>query len=148
MTGAFETSLAGFALALAFLACFATFSVAERVAGARGAAARAWLVTGALLAGGGIWATQLIGLHAFQLPIAVVLHVPTMLFALGLAVVVWFFVLWIAGGPRQGPLRLAVAALCTGFGLGTYIFKPGMSVEQVAERAGLAVAAYDKGEAK
>ncbi len=34
---------------------------------------------------------------------------------------------------------------CTGFGLGTYIFKPGMSVEDVAQRAGLAVAAYDKG---
>ena len=34
---------------------------------------------------------------------------------------------------------------CTGFGLGTYIFKPGMSVGEVAERAALAVAAYDKG---
>lgn len=34
---------------------------------------------------------------------------------------------------------------CTGFGLGTYIFKPGMSVENVAERAALAVSAYDRG---
>jgi 2-dehydro-3-deoxyphosphogalactonate aldolase len=37
---------------------------------------------------------------------------------------------------------------CTGFGLGTYLFKPGMSVAEVAERAKLAVTAYDKGEAK
>lgn len=34
---------------------------------------------------------------------------------------------------------------CAGFGLGTYIFKPGMSVEEIAQRAATAVAAYDKG---
>jgi 2-dehydro-3-deoxyphosphogalactonate aldolase len=34
---------------------------------------------------------------------------------------------------------------CSGFGLGTYIYKPGMSVSEVAERAATAVAAYDKG---
>lgn len=34
---------------------------------------------------------------------------------------------------------------CTGFGLGSYIYKPGMNATQVAERAAAAVAAYDAG---
>jgi len=37
------------------------------------------------------------------------------------------------------------AAGCTGFGLGTYLYKPGTNAADVAERAAAAVAAYDKG---
>ena len=37
---------------------------------------------------------------------------------------------------------------CTGFGLGTYIYKPGMTAADVAERAASAVAAYDAGKAR
>ncbi|MHA6299122.1 2-dehydro-3-deoxy-6-phosphogalactonate aldolase [Devosia sp. CAU 1758] len=37
---------------------------------------------------------------------------------------------------------------CTGFGLGTYLFKPGMSVAEVSARAELAVAAYERGVSK
>jgi len=37
---------------------------------------------------------------------------------------------------------------CTGFGLGTYIYKPGMTAADVAERAAKAVAAYDAGKAR
>lgn len=34
---------------------------------------------------------------------------------------------------------------CVGFGLGSYIYKPGMAVTEMAERGEKAVAAYDKG---
>ena len=37
---------------------------------------------------------------------------------------------------------------CTGFGLGTYIYKPGMTAADVADRAAAAVAAYDAGKAR
>lgn len=37
---------------------------------------------------------------------------------------------------------------CTGFGLGTYIYKPGMTASDVAERAATAVAAYDAGKSR
>ncbi len=49
------------------------------------------------------------------------------------------------GGANPDNFHEFFAVGCTGFGLGTYLFKPGMSVSEVAERAALAVAAYDKG---
>jgi len=49
------------------------------------------------------------------------------------------------GGANPDNFHEFFAAGCSGFGLGTYIYKPGMTVSDVAERAALAVAAYDKG---
>jgi 2-dehydro-3-deoxyphosphogalactonate aldolase len=53
--------------------------------------------------------------------------------------------LYAVGGANPDNFHEFFAAGCAGFGLGTYIFKPGMDVATVAERAALAVAAYDKG---
>jgi 2-dehydro-3-deoxyphosphogalactonate aldolase len=53
--------------------------------------------------------------------------------------------LYAVGGANPDNFGEYFAAGCTGFGLGTYIFKPGMSPEQVSERATAAVAAYDAG---
>lgn len=52
------------------------------------------------------------------------------------------------GGASPDNFNEYFAAGCTGFGLGTYIYKPGMDVVQVAERAAAAVAAYDAGKAQ
>ncbi|ODT69826.1 MAG: 2-dehydro-3-deoxy-6-phosphogalactonate aldolase [Pelagibacterium sp. SCN 63-23] len=53
--------------------------------------------------------------------------------------------LYAVGGANPDNFAEFFAVGCAGFGLGTYIYKPGMSVADVAERAALAVAAYDKG---
>lgn len=53
--------------------------------------------------------------------------------------------LYAVGGANPDNFDEFFAVGCSGFGLGTYIFKPGMSVAEVAERAATAVAAYDKG---
>lgn len=52
------------------------------------------------------------------------------------------------GGANPDNFGEYFAAGCTGFGLGTYLYKPGMDVTQVAERAATAVAAYDTGKAQ
>ena len=53
--------------------------------------------------------------------------------------------LYAVGGANPDNFHEYFAVGCAGFGLGTYIFKPGMSVGEVADRAALAVASYDKG---
>jgi 2-dehydro-3-deoxyphosphogalactonate aldolase len=52
--------------------------------------------------------------------------------------------LYAVGGAKPDNFADYFAAGCAGFGLGTYLFKPGMTVEQCAERARLAVEAYDR----
>ena len=51
--------------------------------------------------------------------------------------------LYAVGGANPGNFGEYFAAGCSGFGLGTYLYKPGMDAAQVAERAAAAVAAYD-----
>lgn len=53
--------------------------------------------------------------------------------------------LYAVGGANPDNFAEYFAAGCAGFGLGTYIFKPGTSAADVASRATTAVAAYDQG---
>lgn len=53
--------------------------------------------------------------------------------------------LYAVGGASPDNFAEYFAAGCAGFGLGTYIYKPGMSAADVAQRAQAAVAAYDSG---
>ena len=56
--------------------------------------------------------------------------------------------LYAVGGANPDNFAEYFAAGCVGFGLGTYLYKPGMTVEETAERARLAVAAYDRDSSK
>ncbi|MDB5530175.1 MAG: 2-dehydro-3-deoxy-6-phosphogalactonate aldolase [Devosia sp.] len=56
--------------------------------------------------------------------------------------------LYAVGGANPGNFAEFFAAGCVGFGLGTYLYKPGMELSQTAEHAALAVAAYDRGQAQ
>ena len=56
--------------------------------------------------------------------------------------------LYAVGGANPDNFSEYFAAGCAGSGLGTYIFKPGMSVADVAQRARTVVAAYDAGKSK
>lgn len=56
--------------------------------------------------------------------------------------------LYAVGGANPDNFAEFFAAGCAGFGLGTYIYKPGMHLPEIAERARTAVAAYDRGVSK
>jgi diguanylate cyclase (GGDEF)-like protein len=116
MTAIYQPGLVALSIVIAVLTAFAALNLVQRVAVSPRGTARAWLVGGAVVTGAGLWSMHFVGMLAFELPITVVYHVPTMLFSLGIAVLVAFFGLWIAGGPRMGALRLAVAGLCMSIG--------------------------------
>jgi 2-dehydro-3-deoxyphosphogalactonate aldolase len=52
--------------------------------------------------------------------------------------------LYAVGGANPDNFAEFFAAGCAGFGLGSYIYKPGMGSAEIAERAKKAVAAYDR----
>jgi 2-dehydro-3-deoxyphosphogalactonate aldolase len=56
--------------------------------------------------------------------------------------------LYAVGGANPDNFAEYFAAGCAGFGLGTYIYKPGMSAADVAQRAKAAVTAYDEGKSR
>src|SRR3569623_402867 len=54
--------------------------------------------------------------------------------------------LYAVGGANPDNFREYFAAGCAGFGLGSYIFKPGMALGDIEARARAAVKAYDEGQ--
>ena len=52
--------------------------------------------------------------------------------------------LYAVGGAKPDNFAEYFAAGCAGFGLGTYLYKPGVAAGETAERARAAVAAYDR----
>lgn len=56
--------------------------------------------------------------------------------------------LYAVGGANPDNFAEYFAAGCAGFGLGTYIYKPGMSAADVAGKATAAVTAYDQGKSR
>ena len=52
------------------------------------------------------------------------------------------------GGANPDNFHEYFAAGCTGFGLGTYLYKPGTTAAEAGERAKAAVASYDAGKSK
>ncbi|HWL63667.1 MAG TPA: MHYT domain-containing protein [Steroidobacteraceae bacterium] len=122
MTGVYDLQLLVLSVLLAVLGSFTALNLAQRVAVSRGFAARSWLGTGAAVVGAALWSAQYLWMLAFRLPVPVEHHPPTMLFSLLFSVLVWFFALWIASGPRVRGLRLAIAGLCMGIGIAAVHF--------------------------
>lgn len=52
--------------------------------------------------------------------------------------------LYAVGGAAPETFTELLAAGCTGFGIGSYLYKPGYTVSEVAKRAATVVAAYDR----
>jgi 2-dehydro-3-deoxyphosphogalactonate aldolase len=52
--------------------------------------------------------------------------------------------IYAVGGANPDNFAEFLAAGCTGFGIGSYLYKPGMTVAEVAARAHALVAAYDR----
>src|SRR5581483_2248064 len=86
MTGWYDYRLVLLSVIIATLASYAALDLAGRVTAWRGSVRYAWLSGGAVAMGTGIWAMHYIGMLAFNLPVPVAYHVPTVAISLVAAI--------------------------------------------------------------
>jgi len=82
LTGYYDPWLVALSVVIAVLAAGAALDLAGRVTATRAQARAAWLAGGALAMGLGIWSMHYTGMQAFELPVPVLYHVPTVLLSL------------------------------------------------------------------
>ena len=82
MVGSYNYLLVVLSALIAVLASYSALDLAERVTAARGTVRLAWLISGSAAMGIGIWSMHFTAMLAFQLPVPVWYHWPTVLLSL------------------------------------------------------------------
>jgi PAS domain S-box-containing protein len=117
MTGSLNYWIAVLSLLVAICASYAALDVAGRATAASGRARVAWLVGGAASMGLGIWSMHYIGMLAFNLPIAVFYHIPTVFLSLGAAMLASGVALVVASRARWSWPGSVAASVVMGGGI-------------------------------
>jgi signal transduction histidine kinase/CheY-like chemotaxis protein len=115
--GFYDDRLVVLSVFIAILAAYAALDLAGRVTAARGATRLAWLSGGAVALGIGIWSMHYIGMEAFQLPVAVKYHWPTVLLSMVAAVLASAVALFVVSRKSMGLVAAACGALVMGTGI-------------------------------
>src|ERR1700722_6589625 len=87
IVGSYNHLIVGLSALIAVLGSYTALDLAGRVTAARGADRLAWLISGAIAMGIGIWSMHYVAMLAFRLPVAVMYHWPTVLLSLLLGIV-------------------------------------------------------------
>src|SRR6202790_336849 len=82
IVGSYDNLTVVLSILIAVLASYTGLDLGERVTTARGASRIAWLNSGAIAMGIGIWSMHYTGMLAFRLPVPVSYHWPTVLLSL------------------------------------------------------------------
>jgi PAS domain S-box-containing protein len=114
ITGAYNASLVALSVAIAIVASYAAFNLAERVSASSGQRRWAWLASGAIAMGFAIWSMHYVGMLAFILPLPVLYHVPTVILSLVSAVAGAAIALYIVSKKTMHRVDTAVAGVCLG----------------------------------
>jgi PAS domain S-box-containing protein len=117
MTGSYDYGEVGRSVLIAVAASYAALDLAGRVTAASGRARGFWLAGGAVAMGIGIWEMHFKGMLAFQLPVRVVYHWPTILASFGVAVFASAIALYIVSRQKMGPVQLWTGSLIMGGGI-------------------------------
>ena len=104
---------------LSTLAAFTAVELASRVTDAIGMVRTVWLSVGACAMGIGIWSMHYVGMLAFQLPVDVFYHLPTVLLSLCAAILASWIALSSVSRPNLSYTRVVVAGIVMGGGVAT-----------------------------
>lgn len=102
MAGSYDHPVVVLSALIATLATYTALDLAGRVNAARGAIRLAWLISGAIAMGIGIWSMHFTAMLAFRLPVPVLYHWPTVLLSLLAGVVASAGALFVVSRPDAG----------------------------------------------
>lgn len=117
LMGTYDPQLVALSVLIAILAAGAALDLASRVAAARGWFRILWLLGGAFAMGLGIWSMHYTGMLAFELPIRIHYHLPTVALSLLAAIAASGVALFIASRDLLGWPRVALGSLIMGAGI-------------------------------
>jgi diguanylate cyclase len=104
-------------IVVAILASYTALDLAGRVAVARGRARIAWLGSGAVALGTGIWAMHFVAMLAFHLPVPITYDIPLVVGSALAAFVASFLALFIASRRTLTAGPLCLVGVCMGAGI-------------------------------
>ena len=117
LTGRYNYSLVVVSFLIAILAAYAAVELAGRVTATHGFARCAWLCSGAIALGVGIWCMHYVGMEAFRLPVHVLYDWPTVFLSMVAAVVASAIALFVVSRKTMSLFRAGVASLFMGSGI-------------------------------
>src|SRR6202049_1169390 len=117
LTGSYDYSEVARSVFIAIVASYAALDHAGRITAARGRIRLAWLGGGAVAMGIGIWAVHFKGMLAFELPVPVEYHWPTVLASLLVAILASAVALYVASRQKMGPVEVLTGSVILGGGL-------------------------------
>ena len=115
--GSYDYRLVALSVALAICASYAALDLAGRITAAQNWARALWLGGGATSMGLGIWAMHYIGMLAFDLPVPVLYHYPTVIASLLAAIAASAVALFTVSRQRMGVTQELTGSLAMGGGI-------------------------------
>jgi PAS domain S-box-containing protein len=131
MSGTYNYWLVALSFGIAVFTSYTAVALVERVTASQGQVRRAWLTGGAIAMGSGIWCMHYTGMLAFELPIPVRYHVPTVALSLLAAVLASLVALFVVSRPRMGWRDVLFGSTMMGAGIAAmhYIGMAAMRME-------------------
>src|SRR3984893_10174884 len=142
LPGSYDYGEVARSVLIAIAASYAALDLTGRVTAARGRVRLAWLSGGAIAMGIGIWAMHFKGMLAFQLPVPIKYHLPTILAALLVAIFASAVAMYVASREKMGWREALNGSVIMGAGIAGlhYIAMAAMRLPAITRYSPLPVA--------
>jgi NO-binding membrane sensor protein with MHYT domain len=117
LAGIYDFRLVALSVLISALASLAASDLGGRVTASPGSVRSIWLMGGAAAMGIGIWSMHYIGMLAYNLPVAIFYHCPTVLLSLLAATLASAVALLVVSRNEMGLLRIGIGGLLMGSGI-------------------------------
>jgi PAS domain S-box-containing protein len=117
LVGSYDLRLVVLSILIAISASYAALDLGGRITAARGWIRSGWLFGGATALGVGIWSMHFTGMLAFNLPVPVAYHWPTVFLSLLAAIIASAAVLFVATRKKMGRIEALTGSIVMGLGI-------------------------------